>query len=115
MTSPCSPHLPFKTGAACLPAQYDDVMKAFSSDIDNDNPCRNLSVLWLSNRKIKMKRRRLLALRPQVDKHGLVRPSKPMSSGLECNQKRNAVGDDISITRQLQLNQAPPLEQPVHV
>jgi len=41
--------------------------------------------------------------------------SKPMRFVVECNQKRDAGGDDISMTRQLQLNQAPPSEQEVHV
>jgi hypothetical protein len=38
MTSPCSPHIPFRPVAACLPAQYDDAMKAFPSDKGQLNP-----------------------------------------------------------------------------
>jgi hypothetical protein len=69
MTSPCSPHVPFKTGAACLPAQYDDVMKALPFDPDDDNPCGNLNVLWLSKRRMKMKWRRLMSLCARIGEH----------------------------------------------
>jgi hypothetical protein len=38
-----------------------------------------------------------------------------MRFAVERNQKRNAGGGDVSMTRQLQLNQAPPSEKDVHV